>query len=220
MTCEQLQQKIVDYLDGVLAEDELTVAETHLSDCEQCRQEVQELKQALAWIKQAEGVTPPPNLRRNVLKQLEREVNKRPRRFPSWLAHTAAAAAVFIVLVAGNVTLPSATKLASEAPPSVMQEETLMFGSPADDTVAPEKQGVLRFAESDSIENYDVSGEGDGAHISIATSEATGATADIVEEPAKRTLPPRILFNLISVPLFLLLAWLALRKRREAMPNE
>ena len=181
MTCKQLQENLVDYLDGVLTGDVLAVAETHLSGCEQCREEVQELKQTLAWIKQAEDVTPPVNLRRDVLFQLKQEARKRPHRFPSWLAHATAAAAVFIMLVAGNVALPSTMKLTSEAPPSVMQEETLMLSSPANDTEAPENQPDFRAVESDSKANYDVPlSETDGAHSSTA-SGTTSALADSIE---------------------------------------
>ncbi|MBS4032135.1 MAG: zf-HC2 domain-containing protein [Clostridiales bacterium] len=218
MTCEQLQKNIVDYLDGVLAGDALTVAETHLSDCEQCRQEIQELKQALAWIKQAEDMTPPVTLRRNVLTQLEQEARKKRHRFPSWLNHAAAAAAVFMMLVAGNLALQSPMKLASEAPPSVMQEEVKMFNSSANDTEAPEEQDFLRASDSGDTQNYDISSaEADGAHTSTTSVSATG---DNGEQTTKRIIPYRILFNLVSIPLFLLLALLTLRKRREAMPNE
>ena len=45
--CEELKDKIVDYVDGELPQDEAQIVARHLSECPQCRQTARDLKRSL-----------------------------------------------------------------------------------------------------------------------------------------------------------------------------
>ncbi len=224
MTCERLQENMAEYLDGVLSAEEQNTIETHLSSCERCRQEVQEIKQSLDWIKQTEDISPPPALRHNVLKQLEREANRKHYfQFPSWMTH-AAVAALFIILLAGNAIMPLTMQLAAD-------------DSSADIRLFPSTNG----AETSIQQEYIQIMQSDGLQFSIASDEeekeekeekeeliitqniiaipTSGSDESIAPQP-KMALSRRVIFNLVFVPPFLLLAWLALRKRRDGLLGE
>lgn len=221
MTCERLQKNMAEYLDGVLSAEEQNTIETHLSHCEQCRQEVQEIKQSLDWIKQTEDISPPPRLRHNVLKQLEREANRKQHyRFPFWMTH-AAAAALFIMLLAGNAIIPLTMNLASDEPPADMR--LLLPSVNGAETFI--QQENFQIMQSDDVEHSIASDveekdEHDTSYnITISTGSKAYPDESIVPQP-KRALSPRVIFNLVFVPPFLLLAWLALRKRRDGLSGE
>jgi anti-sigma-K factor RskA len=101
------------YAIDALSDEEARLFDTHLKDCQACRDEVRELQDAAARMGASEAVAPPPALRARVLAaadhqpQLPPKVTSisaaRSRRWTSQLV--AAAAAVVLVLTGGFVVL-------------------------------------------------------------------------------------------------------------------
>ena len=60
------------YAVDALPDDERTAFEEHLASCEDCAQEVRELRAAAARLGAAESATPPPELKQRVLAQVSR----------------------------------------------------------------------------------------------------------------------------------------------------
>ncbi len=74
--CEELKDKIVDYVDGELPQDEAQVAAGHLAECDHCRQTAEALRRSLGLAK----VLWNDNLAEPVVAAPARHVQKLPRR--------------------------------------------------------------------------------------------------------------------------------------------
>jgi anti-sigma-K factor RskA len=101
------------YAVDALSDDEARLFDTHLKDCQACRDEVRELQHAAALMGASESVAPPAALRARVLAAADREAQLPPkvtaigaapsrRRAPRLVA---AAAAVVLVLTGGFAVL-------------------------------------------------------------------------------------------------------------------
>jgi anti-sigma factor RsiW len=62
MKCIEFESILADYLDGTLAARERAAAEAHADSCAACRSFLQEAKAGAALLRQAQEVTPPPEL--------------------------------------------------------------------------------------------------------------------------------------------------------------
>ncbi|MBT9172620.1 MAG: Anti-sigma-W factor RsiW [Syntrophomonadaceae bacterium] len=212
MTCRQARRLFGEYLENLLTEQESTVLRNHLAACPNCSREAAKLQSALSFVRQAKPPALPQDFRQNVLRQIEcdktaaRKQWSVPRNMPAM----AAAAAVFIMLLAGNLllTVLPASRLAADAPEPRAQMKTILQESvkmqqpqpapeppetpPGDTTFR--QQGELRLAE-DAMQANDA-----------------GAKAEFLQDrtPAIR----RLLLNAFLIPLFILLLWRAVKKRR------
>lgn len=210
MNCKGSGEIIGEYLDGELDGRRTELMESHLRDCNRCRSEVKELRSALAWLKQAEDAAPPPDLRSRVLARLKQEKSVPARRFVPRVPKVVAAAAVFVMLVAGNLALA--------LPPAVSEEgvfavrERSMESAPAPKApLAEERVGVALAPEITDSSETDKTAEppeataGDYRYSMVA-----------LEDPAPRRVNAIYLFvyNLVLLPLFALLAVQAARERR------
>lgn len=206
MTCEIVRETMCEYLDELLEENQKQNVEKHLASCEPCSREAEELRQTIAWVKQAEDVTPPPRLRQAVLAELGRESRKR-RRFAPGFSQAVAAAAVFVLLVVGNI-LPSQPARTSydAAPMGILETDSL---APMDESDV--EMGILTEGEN-----------ADGGVIRALEKEEA-EDRGILQNGTNRpriALPGdvRLLLNLTLIPLFFLLIFLTVKTRRESTP--
>lgn len=76
MKCEEVELKMVDYLDGNLETGERLEIEKHLETCERCLDELKESQQILNLISKEELVKPDESLRINFYHMLHGEIKK------------------------------------------------------------------------------------------------------------------------------------------------
>jgi hypothetical protein len=76
MKCEEVEQKMVDYLDNNLDPDSRQEIEKHLETCERCLDEFKESQQILNLISKDEMVKPNESLRINFYHMLHSEMKK------------------------------------------------------------------------------------------------------------------------------------------------
>src|SRR5579875_2600691 len=62
MNCAEFEIVLADYLDGTLAPSEIAALEAHISSCAACAELRNEAASALALLKRAEEISPPPDL--------------------------------------------------------------------------------------------------------------------------------------------------------------
>lgn len=73
MNCNDIELKIVDYVDGNLSETEVKAIDKHIQNCNACKVLKQETLQLLNTFNNVETVTPSENVRTNFYKLLEEE---------------------------------------------------------------------------------------------------------------------------------------------------
>ncbi len=212
MTCEQARVAFCEYLDNELDAKELESFESHIDSCPECRREVGELREAVDWLKQAEDVVPPTGLRQAVIEKIKEENKIKIRRRFNPVFAQVAAAAVFIFLVAGNITLsrlpytagmPRASTDMISAPAAQEQEVGTMGLE-----IQPET-GIEEAPQRSQAESQDmlVIGNEAGPQEIIPSDDHSVAT--------RRFNTLRIILNAALLPLFAVFTWLAVRKRKE-----
>ncbi|MDW7651196.1 MAG: hypothetical protein SCM57_07675, partial [Bacillota bacterium] len=149
----------------------------------------------------------PPRLRQNVLKELNRKNSVR-HRFGGGFTQAVAAAAVFIILVAGNILPAQQGALPkNDAPGGIFS---------ADEAQSPEEDAEAYTTQSESgqdMENTaadDFDGENATADSVTTRSEYESNTPD---SPFAEF---RLFLNVIGIPLLFVLGFLAVRNRRES----
>jgi hypothetical protein len=76
MKCEEVELKMIDYLDKTLSESESQEIEKHLETCERCLDELKDTQQVLNLISDSEMVKPDDSLRINFYHMLHSEIKK------------------------------------------------------------------------------------------------------------------------------------------------
>ena len=76
MKCEEVELKMIDYLDRTLAESERQEIEKHLETCERCLDELKDTQQVLNLISKSEMIKPDDSLRINFYHMLHSEIKK------------------------------------------------------------------------------------------------------------------------------------------------
>ena len=76
MKCEELEEKIIDYLDNKLDKEENLEIEKHLETCERCLDEFRDLQQVMKHISSKGEVEPDDSLRINFYHMLHNEIKK------------------------------------------------------------------------------------------------------------------------------------------------
>lgn len=120
LNCDQVENKIIDYIEGVLAEKERTAMDNHLKTCAACREDYQ---QQLAWLeklsilkeKEAPARQMAPDLNARILQAVTEEkdrVKPAPANKSYWFRQrsfwrTAAMTAAALVLVIGGIQIIS-----------------------------------------------------------------------------------------------------------------
>jgi len=73
MKCEQVREKLSEYLDGVLDRDTSALIESHLASCTHCQAEVQVLTEAKRAVASLPVVDPPPGFSQRVMSRVREE---------------------------------------------------------------------------------------------------------------------------------------------------
>lgn len=75
-TCpQQYVDYMHDYLDGDISREKEHELKNHLQSCEQCRQHMHELSDAVIFIKSAAPITAPPQFESNIMNSLPKRTN-------------------------------------------------------------------------------------------------------------------------------------------------
>ncbi|MBS4022468.1 MAG: zf-HC2 domain-containing protein [Dethiobacter sp.] len=215
MTCELVREVICEYIDGELDIAQLETFESHLEYCMVCRREVDELRETLTWLKQAEEISPPAGLRSSVLNRLKKDkMTKNRLRFAPGFSQAVAAAAIFVFLVAGNLTLARLPAVAG-LPKSLSEPgQNLTLEAPTMEvqgTDAPDAAGPVEPANRQG--SVDVTAEGK----EFSEDYQVGVTDARAPSGLRRlTVNPRVVLNALLLPLFVVFSWLAVRKKKEA----
>jgi hypothetical protein len=102
MTCEELDARLDDWIDGTLPAAEARLVEAHLSDCGACRESERRLRQVLAHAAALpRSVTPPRDLWPGIARRIEGREGW--RGLLGWGPSLALAAAATVVLAVAGV---------------------------------------------------------------------------------------------------------------------
>ena len=147
---EELHDLVAAYALDALDEDERAAFERHLSECEQCRDQLAELQEAAAALAFAESREPPPELRERILDAAREngKVVQLPRRRWIFPATVAAAAAAVLVAVGASLWATSLSRdLDHERSANESYERALLLvGGGAEVTQLADAEGGLLVA--------------------------------------------------------------------------
>lgn len=73
MKCEEVQERLSEYIEQVLSQEEKSVVEGHLSTCARCRAESEALAQSIRAVSDLPQVEPPPGFSRKVMARIHEE---------------------------------------------------------------------------------------------------------------------------------------------------
>lgn len=149
-------ERMSEYVDGVLPPDQMTLVETHLAECLECRTEVTEVSRLLS-------------------------MRRGPRRRRTILGLSAIAGAALVILVATTVFNESSPQLSPErAGPAVEQLRTVRIASPALERVGDRWTARLRWESEGPDLTYRVTLT-DGSGQSLWTTQTTDTAVEIPE---------------------------------------
>ena len=74
MTCDDLIDKMMDYLDGVLVEEQFTLAKTHLDGCQNCTFYVESYTHTMKVVRKLPRCGLPPAVEERLRAALKREL--------------------------------------------------------------------------------------------------------------------------------------------------
>ena len=143
------------YAIDALSAEEAQAFDTHLEECQACRDEVRELQEAAATMGASEAVTPPPALRARVLAAADQLPQLPPKVTPSsaapsrrWTARVLSAAAAVVLVVAAGF----AVSQSRQDQPSITASTASVFAAQDAHTKTVETDhGSLTVATSPSL---------------------------------------------------------------------
>ena len=186
--CAAVGELLSAYLDGELTAGEKEAVEAHLQTCDACRHLAEALGSLRTEIRGAE-LTPPPELRSSIMKQIHRENRLRRIRRLTAVGSVGAAAMLCLVII-GNAVLGSLTAADSAAPEAYhdadMAYSTYSSVGVMDATVEAELQ---RAGTAAPAETAAPAGKGDTYSVTTATT----AWAEEVLEPVCTSAPEETL---------------------------
>ncbi len=104
MECNNIQEKLSAYIEGVISPEEKILIDEHLKSCQRCNESLAELKRTIEYVQDLEDLEPPLWLTRNVMAKITSEV--KPKKgilqkffYPLHIKLPIEAAAVFLIAV-------------------------------------------------------------------------------------------------------------------------
>lgn len=101
MRCSKAGKCLSSYIDSELDAKEVALLESHLAHCDQCTEELEQLRQLQGLFNQAQKFTAPPAFRAKVMERISEQPTKRFSLFPVFIRF--AEAAVFIMAITAGV---------------------------------------------------------------------------------------------------------------------
>ena len=103
MSCTEIENNIVDYIDGLLAPEDAKVIEAHIDSCTSCKKMYHETKQLFSAFSDEPIAQPTTNLRMSFEQMLEKEKQVQPKVIP--LQKTKRSSYISILQVAASVAI-------------------------------------------------------------------------------------------------------------------
>jgi anti-sigma factor RsiW len=76
MNCENIRELLNAYIDGILSDKDRAVVESHLQTCNDCRNELDELKAAIKLVRGMDRIVPPPWFAEQVMSKVREDAVK------------------------------------------------------------------------------------------------------------------------------------------------
>jgi hypothetical protein len=200
MECNNIQERLSAYIEGVISPEEKILIDEHLKSCQRCNESLAELKRTIEYVQDLEDIEPPLWLTRNVMARITSEV--KPKKgilqklfYPLHIKLPIEAAAVFLIAVTAIYifkTIQPEVKLAKipseeittqipsrekeKIPPSPPLEKGGKRGFKAEQTMPSKKPEIMyKFAEEPK------------ASAPATKQEETGPFAGAVAKDESRT---------------------------------
>ncbi len=74
MDCGDIQEKLSDYIEGVISSEEKALIEGHLKSCQKCSESLVDLRKTMEYVKNLEEIEPPAWLTQKVMARVRSEV--------------------------------------------------------------------------------------------------------------------------------------------------
>lgn len=75
MECNNFQQKLSDYIEGIISSEELALIEEHLKTCSTCNKSFADIKKTLSYARDLEDIEPPAWLRDKIMSRIKTETD-------------------------------------------------------------------------------------------------------------------------------------------------
>lgn len=108
MLCKDVEDKIIDYIDGLLEKEDYLIVKNHIENCAGCKNNLEELTQAIDCIGEInKNINPPCNLMEIVRKNVEikRKLTKKPRFKVGYIVLVSILSALLITGVFANESI-------------------------------------------------------------------------------------------------------------------
>lgn len=105
--CSSIKEYICDYIDGTLSKEELDIVQSHLSRCEMCRKEFEEIHVLVGMCSNLEHVEMPDNFKNQLFERISKNQKQYAKNAFSKIINNNVIKAASIVLVAGVLVYSS-----------------------------------------------------------------------------------------------------------------
>ncbi len=152
--CENIQDQMADFLDEALNEQEMKQIQEHIDGCQDCNQEMEEMKALFFGLSEDELEQPSASLRMNFEQMLEEEKAKQETKVislqerTSWKSYIRVAASILIVVSAFLIGKYSD----GETKPSINPEVASILAKMEDDSAS---QRIAAMNRSEEINTTD-----------------------------------------------------------------
>jgi hypothetical protein len=79
MECNRIQEKLSEYIDGIISSEEKLLIEKHLKTCRKCKESFADMKKTIEYVRNLEDIEPPAWLTQKVMARIRPEVKSRKR---------------------------------------------------------------------------------------------------------------------------------------------
>lgn len=153
MNCNEVKEKLSEYLDGMIPLNDVELFKEHLSICQHCRKELEDFQKTVLILKGLDKIEPPPWFKQKILTQIRREEEVKKQIFrklfyPLHLKIPIEAFATILIAIVAIYIL------------KIIEPEVKQIGphSSAPVAIAPEKRVDIKkevnFAKKDSSATY------------------------------------------------------------------
>src|SRR4030042_6381940 len=73
MKCNDFQQKLSDYIEGIISSEEQALIEAHLKSCSTCNESLANMKRTMSYARDLDNIEPPAWLREKVMSRIKTE---------------------------------------------------------------------------------------------------------------------------------------------------